>query len=78
MICTEAFPEKVVGPHRKAADRQCSLCNDGDVKFVEKPGFSPEPKKIYFLEMPFSYSTRTGAMVFVLIDRRTRTVSLRQ
>jgi hypothetical protein len=35
-------------------------------------------KKNYFADFPASYSTRTGAIVFVPIDRRTRRASLRQ
>jgi hypothetical protein len=34
--------------------------------------------KNYLADLPASYSTRTGAIVFVAIDRRTRIVSFRQ
>ena len=34
--------------------------------------------KNYFADLPASNSTRTGAIVFVAIDRRTRIVSFRQ
>jgi hypothetical protein len=43
--------------------------------------FSGENRSIpkdYFADLPASYSTRTGAMVFVAIDRLTRTVSFLQ
>jgi hypothetical protein len=38
----------------------------------------PVPVKNYLADLPASYSTRTGAIVFVAIDRRTRIVSFRQ
>jgi hypothetical protein len=52
---------------------------------VKKENFSdtivkgkPVLLKNYFAPLPASYSTRTGAIVFVPIDRRTRMASLRQ
>jgi hypothetical protein len=67
----QQFLKKVFSRDSFSWSKKEQLCDASD---REKPVIF----KNYFADLPASNSTRTGAIVFVAIDRRTRIVSFRQ
>jgi hypothetical protein len=77
MALTPSFASLFIGFKKKAPEPRAP---DKKKKRYRVPlaGIKPDFFKNYFADLPASNSTRTGAIVFVAIDRFTRTVSFRQ